>query len=64
MSYVDVDVGRDAFEPLLLYCGLMRSRPPFILLLPLRPESDLVSMCSSFRDCDGPVCCNENKINN
>lgn len=58
MSYVDVDAGRDEFEPLLLlYCGLIRSRPPFILLFPLRPESDRVSMCNSFRDCDGPVCC-------
>lgn len=56
MSYVDVDAGRDEFGP--LYCGLMRSRPVFMLLMPLRLECDLVSICSSFRDCDGPVCCN------
>lgn len=38
----------------LLYCGLIRSR---LLPLPLRPDSDRVSMCNSeFLGCDGPVC--------
>lgn len=33
----------------MLYCGLIRSRPPFMLPLPLRPESDW----------EDPVCWNK-----